>query len=393
MTNEGKAWLVMLAAFLAGVTVAVNQFKVPPVLPTLMTTLQLDKVTGGWLMSIFSVTGVFLALVAAFLLASVGPKITGMVALGCTVIGSILGATATNAATLLIGRAIEGISSSLTAVVAPAVISLWFEPRKRGLPMGIWAAWVPVGNVIMFNIAHPLKAAFGWRAIWWFGALLALATLVIFGLVVSTPRRVRQGTNPLPDPPGHPGRILLNPSSWILALTFGTFSFSLISYNTWVPSFLVEALHVEAARASSYASLMFVAGILANLVAGWLMNRIRRRHRVLVGSFVITGILFAWGFRLGDVNVVPPYLLALGFASNFIPTSVFTLAPETAIRPELAGFALATVNVVSSLGVLTGPPLLGLIISRAGWAWGSLCLVIMMGLGTIASLLFSKRMG
>jgi hypothetical protein len=38
---------------------------------------------------------------------------------------------------------------------------MWFDPQERGLPMGMWAAWVPVGNVIMLNAAHPLLLSFG----------------------------------------------------------------------------------------------------------------------------------------------------------------------------------------------------------------------------------------
>ena len=80
---------------------------------------------------------------------------------------------------LLVGRVVEGVSIGLISVVAPTAISQWFEPRERGMPLGLWATWVPVGNVIMFNVAHPLLNTFGWRAVWWFGALLCLVALVV----------------------------------------------------------------------------------------------------------------------------------------------------------------------------------------------------------------------
>jgi MFS family permease len=213
VTRERKAWLVMLTAFLAGVAVAVNQFKVPPVLPILMATLQLDMVTGGWMMSVYSLASVVLALPAAFLVARLGPKRTGMIGLGCTIAGSAAGALAGSATALLVARIVEGISAGLIAVAVPSVISLWFEPRKRGLPMGIWAAWVPLGNVTMFNAAHPLLATFGWRAIWWFGALLALTFLVIFSLVVTVPRRARQVGDRIAGSPTFSRPVLLNPAS------------------------------------------------------------------------------------------------------------------------------------------------------------------------------------
>src|SRR5512143_3747353 len=173
MTSTRKAWAVMLAAYLAGVAIALNQSKVPPVMQALLHSLNMDTTTGGWLMSAFAVAGIVLGIPAAFVLAKLGPKVSGLIALGCTLLGSIVGALASGPAMLLGGRVVEGIGLGLIIVVAPTVISMWFPPEKRGLPMGIWASWVPVGSFVIYNLAGPLLQSFGWQSIWWFGALLA----------------------------------------------------------------------------------------------------------------------------------------------------------------------------------------------------------------------------
>lgn len=393
MRSSQTAWKVMGAAFLASIAVAANQFKVPPLMQVLLGEFDIDLVTGGWLMSIFAVAGFILAIPAAFLLVRLGFQRTGLVALSFSITGAVLGALAPTAEILLVSRVIEGIGVGLIAVAAPAIISAWFEPRDRGLPMGIWAAWVPVGNVLIFNLAHPLQAALGWRAVWWFGASFSALALVVFGLIVTEPPRQRQE---VPQPPSGTGstmiQSLLNPSGWLLGLTFGTFSFSIISYNTWAPVYLSETMPVSEATASFYASLMFLAGIPGNVAGGWLVSRIRRRHALLSISFVLTGLILAFGFQLGREGVVVPYMVVLGFISNIIPACVFTLAPETMPRPELAGLSLAMVSVASNLGVLTGPPISGGVISRSGWTTASLSLLIVMSIGTVISLLVWKTM-
>jgi predicted MFS family arabinose efflux permease len=388
LTNKRQAWSVMLAIFLAGIIAAINSFKVPPVLSSVLSDLHVDMVTGGWLMSVSSVAGLVLAIPAALLLARLGPRITGMVALACTVTGAIVGALAPNAMTLLLGRVIEGISLSLISILAPAVISMWFEPRERGLPMGLWSAWVPIGNVIIFNTAHLLADPLGWRAVWWFGACLALGALAILSLVVTAPP---QSASPQRTQPVSFGTMLLNPSTWLLALAFGTFSFSLIGFNSWAPSFLTSALHVDTASASFYASLMFLAAIPANILAGWILGRLKNRYALLPASFLITGILFFWSFRLGSMPIVVPYMIALGFVSNFIPTSAFTLAPETMPRVEFAGLALAILNMGSNLGSLTGPPILGAIFSTGQWTDGSTFLAMIIAVGTLAAWFMAQR--
>jgi len=194
MHSQRKAWAVMLAAYLAGIAIALNQSKVPPAMQVLLQSLHMDMATGGWLMSAFAVAGIVLGIPAAFVLAKLGPKVSGLIAIGCTLLGSIVGALASGAAMLLGGRVIEGIGLGLITVIAPAVISMWFPPQKRGTPMGIWASWIPVGSFIMYNLAGPLLGSFGWQGIWWFGALFALMAFVIYAVTVSAPSFVNDAS-------------------------------------------------------------------------------------------------------------------------------------------------------------------------------------------------------
>jgi MFS family permease len=392
LTDKRRAWAVLIVVFVSSIAVSANRFKVPPVLPILMDEFRVDMVTGGWMMSLSSVAGVILAIPAAFLLTRIGLKFTGLFALGCALAGAVAGALAASAAALLLSRVIEGASVSLMAVAAPTAISLWFPPRERGLPMGIWAAWVPVGNVLMFNLAHPLMNAAGWQAVWWFGALLAFVCLVLFGLVVTSPTESQSPGSTAPVPSSSFGRMLFNPSAWLLALAFGIFGFCLIGYNTWTPAFLTDTLGVDLAAASAYASLMFLAAIPASVIAGWVISRLKDRYCLLLVAFLITSALFFWSFRLEGVSTVVLYILVLGFVSSFIPTATFTLAPETMPTLAYASLGLAIVMAASNLGALAGPPALAAILTTANWSAGSVFLAFVSGFGTIVAWHALKRL-
>jgi predicted MFS family arabinose efflux permease len=392
LTDKHKAWLVMVVVYVASIAVAANRFKVPPVLPTLMDELQVDMVTGGWLMSLSSLAGIILAIPAAFVLTRTGLKLTGLIAMTCAVVGGVLVAMATGASMMLLGRAIEGVSVSLMVVLSPTAISLWFPPRERGIPMGIWATWVPVGNVLMFNLAHPLMNALGWRAVWWFGLLLSAVAFVLVALVLSSPPQAESGESGAIVPSREFGRMLLNPTAWLLALSFALFGFGILGYNTWAPTYLIETLQIQPDVASFYASVMFLAAIPANIFAGWLLNRLKDRYRLLPLAFLATAILFFWSFRLGSESVVVPYMIALGLASNFVPTTTFTLAPETMPNVQLASLGLGIVIAGTNVGSLAGPPALGAVVSSAGWTAGSTFLLIAMTVGTIVSWYVAKRL-
>ncbi|HSR29684.1 MAG TPA: hypothetical protein VLY63_03895, partial [Anaerolineae bacterium] len=137
---------------------------------------------------------------------------------------------------------------------------------------------------------------------------------------------------------------------------------------------------------------MFMAAIPGNIIAGWALNRTQHRYRLLFLTFAATTILFAGSFHLGSLGLVGPYMILLGFVSNFIPTAVFTLAPETMDHPAFAGQALAIATMGSGLGALLGPPTVGAISGLAGWAAASLCLVVVAGCGTAVAFFAARQM-
>jgi MFS family permease len=385
LNSQRKAWAVMLAAYLAGIAIALNQSKVPPVMQALLRDLHMDTTTGGWLMSAFAVAGIVLGIPAAFVLAKLGPKIAGLIAIGCTLAGSVIGALAPGPAMLLGGRAIEGIGLGLIAVIAPAVISMWFPPEKRGTPMGVWASWVPVGSFIIYNLAAPLLGSFGWQGLWWFGALFALIAFVIYAVTVSAPPMLGMPENQSREAQGSFGKMLLNPASWLLALVFGAFNFAFMGFATWGPTYFNQGLGLSLETASFYASLGSLAVIPSTIIAGRVLDRVKNRHLVLTVSLAISGVMLFWCFQL-SANAIVPYTIVLSLVAGFVPTTTFTLAPETMSDPRWAGLALGIVSVGQNMGMFFGPPIVGNLIAGGNWAAGVIPLVIAAAIGVVASI-------
>lgn len=213
---------------------------------------------------------------------------------------------------------------------------------------------------------------------------------LLYSFVVSAPANAGSPKLTTQRPPFMRG--LRNPAAWLLGLAFGCFTFCFLATSTWAPSYLTETLGIDLARASFYVSLFSLAGIGGNVVAGWAINRVRRRHSLMIGATIVCTVGFGFVFSLGREALVAPFMLSLGFIGNFIPTSCFTLAPETAEQPELAGMAMALLLVGSNLGVLVGPPVSGALLEATSWTTGGILLAIVMAFGTILSILAWKRM-
>ena len=389
-----KSWAVMWSAFLASVAVVYNQFKVSPAMGVLMEQLNVDMVTGGWLMSIFGVAGVILALPAAAVLLRLGPKISGLLAMGSVVIGSTTGAIAGSPTLLLLSRGIEGIGLGLIAAVAPAVVAMWFEPHERGLPMGIWAAWVPVGATLALNFGNPIINAVGRRGFWWSGTLLAAIAFIVYGLVVTSPPKKKVPKAKTTAPKASIGAGFKQPAIWMLALSFAGYNFVAISFGTWAPSFYQERFGLDAGTASFYAGLVFLVASFVVVLAGKLLDLISNRYRMLLISVLITGIVYSYAFMLNSPALIIPFVVGIGFISSFYAPTVFTVAPETMASPELAGVAMGVVNLGANMGALLGPPIVGAAVNAYGnWSYGSFPLAGAMVVCVVAALIFVRLVG
>jgi len=279
-----------MALFVAAVAAPLNQYKVPPVMPVLMDVFGFDLTTANLLMSVFSVTGLVLAIPAGLIVQRIGPKRSGLIAIASVVVGSALGALSGGAAMLLASRAIEGLSFVLMMVIAPAMIAVWFTAEERGVPMGIFAIWVPAGSMITLNLAPALVTQFGWQSVWWFGCAYGVMAFLVFWALVNIPRPASEDAGAADPgsgagPAGPPsmatlGRALANRDVWLLGLVFLTFTMCFPGFMTNMPTYLHVVRGYPLATAGFIVSLGSLTTIISCPLAGWISDRIGSRKLV-----------------------------------------------------------------------------------------------------------------
>jgi predicted MFS family arabinose efflux permease len=395
ISTDRYAWVILFVVSLASVAAPLNQFKVPPLMPMLMQAFQLNLSQAGMLMSVFAITGFVLALPAGLILQKLGPKVAGLLAVGCLVVGSAWGALASSATLLLASRVLEGAGMGLIAVVGPASIALWFPREKQGTAMGVWGTWVPIGNVIMFSLAPMLATSVGWRAVWWAGALFAFVAFILYWLLMRLPpslegdQRVELGDSG-DDLSPKLAPALANRGIWLLALSFACFNVVLISFATFFPTFLAGERHYSLAQAGLIASLSTIAALGSAPLAGWLSDRIGSRRLFIAIPFVVVAGMIALPFHLTGWSLYALMVL-LGLISAAIPIATFAAAPEVMGNPRLAGIGLAVVALGMNLGIVIGPILFGMLVEMMGWAMAGYWLIPFCILGFVAAWMLKVR--
>lgn len=382
------AWIVLIVVFVASVAAPLNQNKVPPLMPVLMETFQVDLTMAGLLMSVFAVTGFLLAIPAGFIFQKLGPKVTGLIALGCLILGAVMGALSNTAGLLLTSRVIEGVGMGLIAVVAPAVIATWFPAESRGAPMGIWATWVPVGSIIMYNLAPALGAAYGWQSVWWFGAVFALVAFVLYWALVRMPAATVEAEE-AGEPPNL-GQAMANGQIWLLALEFCCFNLVFLALGTFLPTFLTAERGYSLPTASFVVSLIMICTLVTCPLSGWLSDRIGSRKWVFTIPFIILMALLLFPFTVTGW-MIPTYMILIGVLAGAVPTATFAAVPEVMRTPQLAGIGMAILAFGQNLGMFIGPVAFGSVVEMTGWVTAGYLLIPVTLIGFIAAWLVKVR--
>ena len=231
---QRSSWFILLVVVLASVAGPLNNYKPPPVLRLLMDSFMVPTGKAGLFMSVFSFAGLLLAIPGGFIFQRLGYRVTGLIALLALVVGAAAGAVGLDVGTMLASRFVEGIGNSFIAMVAPAVIALWFTVDRRGKAMGIWSAWVPLGSIIIFSTAPFLVGQWGWRGVWWFGCVYAACVgLLFYFFITPAPSESATGeTTFLQDGRRRSslGEVLRSRDLWLISCLWGSFSFVFSSF-------------------------------------------------------------------------------------------------------------------------------------------------------------------
>jgi MFS family permease len=238
--------------------------------------------------------------------------------------------------------------------------------------MGIWATWVPLGSLIIFNLAPAVEKSAGWQAVWWIGAAFGLVAFTLYGLLVRMPSRAGARSQPEARPrysKNSPSlrQALAGRNIWLLGLSFACFNLILIgSVTTFFPTFLTTERGYNLGSASFITSLPSLVVLVSAPLAGWLSDRLGVRKPFLVIPSMALAVFMLFPFSLNGW-LIPASMILLGILAGFIPTATFSAVPEVMSNPQLAGIGMAVIMLGQNFGQLLGPVIFGRLVETIGW--------------------------
>lgn len=364
-----KAWLVSLVAIFGGISLALVQNKISPIMPILMSEFNISMNTAGLLSTIFAFMGMIIAIPAAFILKSLGVKKAGLLSLTFAIVGSIIGIVAKDITILIISRVIEGTGVGIIAVLTPALISMWFPVEKRGLPMGIWGAWMMISQTVLFLASAPLTQKFGWQSMWWIGLISCTLSVVLFILFVSEPNH--QDNHAISNEEENNVSIaqgIKNKSSWVMGVCAFIFTFCSFTFVSWIGLYWSEVSNWPMSTTSKWISLLYFVAIIYSVIIGFILNKTKNRKRLLIIAFIFYGIAGFCAFSVPSQIFIIVMVFIFPIFDGMVPAVLWTITPQTAKSPMFIGISLGILNIGLNCGILLSAPVSGLIIDNYGWS-------------------------
>jgi MFS family permease len=134
------------------------------------------------------------------------------------------------------------------------------------------------------------------------------------------------------------------------------------------------------AHAALLVSLTTIVSMAAGPTAGWISDRIGSRKGICAIPPILMGFLFPLSFSAGE-SLFFLLAIAIGFLAGFVPTGVFSAGVEVVGDEQLAGMAMAVIQIGQNSGMILGPLILGWVVESFGWqtAFWSLAPVSVLG--------------
>ncbi len=380
--SDGRQGWYVLILTLTIQSLASMVLLVPPVMaPILSDVLQVPASYIGFYIAIAYLSAMASSISSGALLTLIGPIRLSILCIVSSAIGIGLFILAPSVATLAIAGAMIGLGYGPVTPCSSQIL-IKNTPRHRlSLIFSIKQTGVPLGGVLAAMLIPSLQAWIGWRS-----ALLVVFAMLAACAAISllTPRSWEPeqsgARHSFVDAfVGALGAIFRIPALRALAICSFCFSVCQLTLMTYTVTFLHDEIGISLVLAGVFLSVSQAAGVAGRILWGYLADNFFSTWSMLV--FLAVGMLLS-ALAIFQINADASQwwsiLVFVLFGATAIGWNGVYLAEVARRAPEgQSGSVTGATLSVTYLGVVLGPPAIGLVSEMTGsYGYGFLSLLI-----------------
>lgn len=284
--------------------------------------------------------------------------------------GRLWSGAATALLVLLTLRFVQGIGEASTYPVAMAAVSDWFPARQHAFINALIFTGSTSGSAFGPPVVAHIMKALGWRATFYFTAVLPLIVACLwFWRTKGLPRVSHEAGK---QRKGSWWRIFTTRNVFFLCLSYFLYCYSISIFVYWLFKYLVDVRHLSIVNSGWATSLPWITATVAVPVLGYgstkLSERIgflRGRRAVAVSCLLTASLLLFLGLQSPNIWIAIG-AIALSVALLFSTESpYFSTAISVANRD--AGAASGLMNLAGNLGSVAATSAVPLLVLHFGW--------------------------
>jgi MFS family permease len=365
---------VAFILMLTGMMASLNQFKLPTIMTDVAASFQMSMEQASWMMSIFTMVGIFLALPTGGLAQKYGAKNILVVATLFVAGGSIIGSMATSGGVMIFSRGLEGIGFIFITVCGPLAITCHVEPAKIGSAIGIWATWVALGQIIANNLTPPLFTIIGRSGVWLIYAVVTLAFGAASMFLVKTPQQTTTDES-LPKNKVKTSEAFKSKNLWLLCLSFSVFCMILMAILAFSPTVLISN-GVSITTAAFVTSLPMILSLIASPFFGVMVDKFGKKKRLYLLTLLAMGPAAVMIFTSTGPLMYGGIFL-LGLVGMGLPPVAVASIGSVIKKPEFASVSMGLFMLFQNAGFFFGTVLMPYFLKFAGGSWAGAGMILL----------------
>jgi len=363
-------WWVVFLLFAGTFINAIDRASLSAAAPAMMTDLHIGPRLMGVALSAFFWCYMVMNIPAGRLADRYGAKRTLGWAAGFWSVCSALTGSASRFAHVLLARVGVGIGESASFPVNARIVTRSFPVHARGTVVGCYTSGLRLGFAVTPVLMAWLMSRWSWRAAFYITGFGSLAWVALWGL---TYREVKAETLERREEAHIPWLELLS-NRTVLGLVCCKFFQDYLFYLfvTWLPGYLILDRGFTVMKMGWCASLPWIAGFLAQPLAGagsdWFIRRgasptLARKVPIITLQLLAASVVLA-GYVADPMQAVG--LLTLSVACESASTAVLWAACTDVAPPATAGSLAGLLNSAGALAGILAPTVTGLFVAITG---------------------------
>lgn len=239
-------------------------------------------------------------------------------------------------------------------VIGVPYISAWFEPKKRGLIIGLYSLG-NAGTALSGFLTPRLASGIGRDQTYiMIGTLLVLIAILFITVGRNAPNwKPSKGSSITRLKKALVFPVTLN-MSIIYAITFG----AIVAFGVYLPVILKEAYNITLLDAASRAAGFILIAIIAKPIGGWLSDKVGGRHIIKISLLAIAALAAFVAFQPTLALQTTIAYLSLAFMLGIASGAVFAIVSKLT-NPDIMGSVTGIVGAAGGLGGFLPPLILG----------------------------------